>query len=96
VTLTLGSGVTLPGTVTLSQFNAVLTNSGGSAKPLALTDAGSGTFSAKFLYLIPGTYTLTFTASGLSSVTTTPAVPATVNVASGQATAESFTLTSAQ
>jgi len=96
VTLKLAQGATLPGSATLGQFSAVLTNSGGSAKTLALSDAGNGTFSASFLYLIPGTYTLNLTASGLSSFTTTPAVPLSVTVASGQPTAESFLLTAAQ
>jgi len=96
VTLALGSAVTLPGAVTLGQFSAVLTNSSGSAKTLALIDAGSGTFSARFLYFIPGTYTLDFTAAGVSSFTTNPPVPATITVTSGQATNASFTLTAAQ
>lgn len=97
VSLQLGAGVTLPATVTLGQFSAVLTNAGGSAKTLALADAGGGAFTASFPYLIPGTYTLTFTApAGVTSFTTAPAVPATVTVVSGQPTAEAFTLTAVQ
>ncbi len=97
VTLALGSDVTLPGTVTLGQFEAVLTNSGGSPKTLALTNSnGSSTYSASFLYLIPGTYTLTFTAPGITSLTTSPTIPATVTVTSGQPTTEAFVLTAAQ
>ncbi len=96
VTLTLGTGVTLPTTANLGQFNAVLTNSGGSAKSLALINTGSGgTYAASFLYLIPGNYTLTFTApAAIASFVTTPAVPATVTVSSGQPTAEAFTVSS--
>ncbi len=96
VTLKLGTGVTLPGSATLAQFSAVLTNSGGSAKTLPLTDAGGGMFAASFLYLIPGTYTLDFTASSVKSFTTAPAVPATVMVSSGEPTAAAFVVTSAQ
>ncbi len=95
VTMKLGPSVTLPGTATLADFSAVLTNAGGSAKTLPLTDKGGGTFGATFAYLIPGTYTLGFTATGVTAFTTDPPVPATVVVASGQETAASFAVTSA-
>jgi uncharacterized protein DUF4382 len=95
VTLKLGAGVTLPTGVTLGQFNAVLTNSGGSAKTLALTDMGGGVFGASFKFLIPGSYTLNFTAPGTLTFTTSPAIPASVTVASGQETAADFVVTSA-
>lgn len=97
VTLKLGPGVTLPGTVTLDQFTAVLTNSGGSSKTLPLTNA-SGTYSAVFPYLIPGNYAVSFTApAGVVSFTTAPATsptPAPLTVTSGQPTAVDFTLIS--
>ncbi len=96
VAVKLGAGVVLPGTTTLAQLSAVLTNAGGSAETLPLTDAGGGTFAASFRYLVPGDYSLDFTASGLTSFVMDPAVPTTVTVASGQATAASFTVTSAQ
>ncbi|HZZ83394.1 MAG TPA: DUF4382 domain-containing protein [Anaeromyxobacteraceae bacterium] len=96
VTLALGAGVTLPGAVTLGQFSAVLTNSAGSAKTLTFADAGGGTFAASFPYLIPGAYSLTLTApAGVTSFTTSPAVPVAVTVASGQPTAEAFVVTAA-
>lgn len=95
VTLKLGTGVTLPAGVTLAQFNAVLTNSGGSSKTLALADMGAGVFGASFKFLLPGSYTLSFTAPGSLAFTTSPAVPAAVTVVSGQATAADFVLTSA-
>jgi Domain of unknown function (DUF4382) len=95
VTLKLGPGVTLPPPATLGQFGAVLTSSGGSAKTLTLTDAGGGVFGASFKFLLPGSYTLGFTAPGTLTFTTSPAVPASVTVASGQATAADFVLTSA-
>jgi Domain of unknown function (DUF4382) len=97
VSLALAPGVTLPGSATLGQFRAVLTNAGGSAETLPLTDAGGGTFTASFRYLIPGTYSLTFTpAPGVTSFTTDPPVPPTITVASGLPTTASFVVTSAQ
>jgi hypothetical protein len=95
VSLRLGTGVTLPGSSTLAKFSAVLTSSGGSPKTLPLADAGGGTFGVSFLYLAPGAYTLDFDPNGVvSTFTTTPPVPASVTVTSGQATAASFTVTS--
>lgn len=96
VTLKLAPGVTLPAPTTLGQFSAVLTSSAGSAKTLALANEGSGVFGASFKFLMPGSYTLTFTAPGTLTFTTTPAVPAPVTVAPGQATQADFAVTSAQ
>lgn len=102
VTLKLAQGVTLPATFTLGSFDAVLTNAAGSAKKLQLgaTAAGSSTFGASFKYLIPGNYTMSFavdpTVTGTATLTTTPAIPATVTVASGAATQADFTATAAQ
>lgn len=102
VTLALGTGVTLPAGVTLDQFSAVLTNSGGSAKTLPLVATTNGTFTATFPYLIPGDYTLYFmaptTPPTVTSFTTSPSTspPASVTVESGQPTAASFTLITAQ
>jgi hypothetical protein len=102
VTLKLAAGVTLPSSLTLGSFDAVLTNAGGSAKKvqLAATAAGSSTFGASFKYLLPGSYTLGFavdpTATGTATITTSPAIPEVVTVASGAATQADFTLTAAQ
>lgn len=98
VTLALKDGVTLPAGTTLGQFSAVLTNSGGSAKTVALTNPGGGsTWSASFLYLMPGAYTLTFDRpASVASFATDPAVPATLTVSSGQAITEAFVMTSVQ
>jgi hypothetical protein len=99
VTAKLGAGVTLPllaGTqVTLADFSAVLTNSGGSPKTLALAPsaAGSTTFAASFKYLLPGAYTLTLQAPSGMSFTASPAVPVNVTVASGATAPEDFTIT---
>lgn len=96
VTLGLGAGVALPTGTSLAQFSAVLTNSAGSSKTLALVAAG-GTYGASFPYLIPGNYTLSFTApTSVTSFTTSPPTspdPAPISVASGQATTAGFTLT---
>jgi len=101
VTAKLGAGVTLPvlsGTqVTLADFNAVLTNSGGSSKSLALTPtaAGSTTYGASFKYLLPGTYSLTLQAPAGMSFTSSPAVPVSVTIAGGQNSQTDFTITAA-
>ena len=92
----LGAGVTLPSPITLADFKAVLTPAGGgSSTTLALTSTDATTWSASFRYLVPGDYTLTFTAPAAVTFATTPPVPATVTVASGQATAASFVVSSA-
>jgi len=102
VTLKLGPGVTLPSALTLGSFDAVLINSGGSAKSLQLTatTSGSSTFGATFKYLIPGAYSVSFALDpsvvGTVSISTSPSVPAPVTVSSGAATQADFTITSAQ
>jgi hypothetical protein len=96
VSLRLGTEVTLPASSTLAKFSAVLAGSGVSPKTLPLADAGGGTFSASFVYLVPGDYTLDFDANGaVSTFTTSPGVPANVTVTSGQATSAAFTVTAA-
>ena len=96
VTLQLGPEVVLPGTATLASFSAVLTDANGSPKTVPLAAAGNGTFGASFVYLLPGDYTLDFDANGVvSTLTTSPPVPAPVAVTSGQATTAAFTLTAA-
>lgn len=92
VTLTLAAGVTLP-----AGTSAVLTSTTDSTmspKSVALTNAGSA-YTASFLFLFPGDYALTFatTSSGVT-LATTPALPASVTVASGQLTTVSATVTS--
>lgn len=101
VTLKLAAGVTLPVGTTLGSFDAVLTNAGGSAKKVQLgaTATGSSTFGASFKYLIPGSYSVGFSldpaVTGTVALTTTPAIPAAVTVASGAATQAGFTATAA-
>lgn len=99
VTMKLGPGVTLPAPTTLADFKAVLSPappaSGGNTI-LALTSTDATTYGASFKYLFPGDYTLTFNApSAVNAFVTAPAVPTTVTVASGRATAASFVMTSA-
>ncbi len=103
VTLALANGVTLPAGAALTGFSAVLTNSGGSPKTNSIA-LSNGVYGTSFPYLIPGSYTLTleYPATTLvptppvTSFTTSPAIPVTVTVASGQPTSESFTITAAQ
>lgn len=89
VTLAKDAALTLPsigGTpVTLDQFKATLTKSGGSPQELPLTDADNdGVFEASFQYVPAGDYSVDFVApAGITSFTTTPAHPATVSVTSG-------------
>jgi hypothetical protein len=97
VSVAMSSGAALPAGTTLGQFSAVLTNSAGSSKTLALASGSGGAFTATFKYLIPGSYTLSFTApASVATFATTPLAPATVTVSSGQLTAASFVVTSAQ
>jgi len=96
VTLHLGAGITLPAPTTLADFKAVLTPSaGGSGTTLPLSSPDSVTYAVSFKYLVPGTYTLTFTAPSGVSFVTAPPVPASVTVASGQVSAADFVVTSA-
>jgi hypothetical protein len=99
VTLKKADALTLPsigGTpVTLGQFKATVTPTGGSPTEVALTDADNdGTFVASFPYLVPGSYSVDFVApAGITSFTTTPAHPAAVSVTEGATAALDATLT---
>jgi hypothetical protein len=99
VTLTKAADLTLPsigGTpLTLDQFKATVTPTGGVATELPLTDADNdGKFEATFAYLVPGSYSVDFVApAGITSFTTTPAHPATVSVVSGASATHDATLT---
>ena len=101
VTLSKAAELTMPsvnGTpVTLGQFKATLTKAGGSPEELALTDTdGDGTFEANFQYIAAGEYSVNFVApAGVSTFTTNPASPATVNVVSGASTTHAAVLTAA-
>jgi uncharacterized protein DUF4382 len=93
VTLALAPGVTLPAGTTLSAFSAQVTpTGGGDSHSATFVATASGDFTAAVRYLDPGSYDLTLIDSGLS-FTTTPTIPVTVTVTSGQVTSESFLVT---
>ena len=97
VAVTLDAGVTLPGTSVLSEFSVTLTGSDGIPRTVSLDDSdGDGTFEAVYAFLAPGDYNVTIQApAGVTAFTTTPALPVTLTVQSGQTATESFTITSA-
>lgn len=97
VSLSLGAGVVLPGGAALDGFTATLTASDGSTTTTAFADPDNdGTFVARFAYLVPGDYTVTIAApAGVSSFTTSPALPATVTVPSGGTGTLALTVTAA-
>jgi hypothetical protein len=102
VTLAKDAALTLPsinGTpVTLGQFKATLTKTGGAPQEAVLTDANNdGTFEATFPYVAAGDYTVDFLPpTGLTQFTTNPARPAPVTiVAGGSATLAATLLTAA-
>lgn len=101
VSLAAAASLTLPPPLALGSFDAVLTNSAGSAKKLQLAAAaGASTATTTFSYLLPGSYTLSFavdpSVSATATLATTPAIPAAVTVNPGAATQARFTLNSAQ
>ena len=89
VTLAKDAALTMPsvnGTpITLGDFKAKLTKSGGSPEELPLTDADNdGTFEATFKYATAGDYTVDFVPpTGITQFTTNPASPAPVTIVSG-------------
>ncbi len=94
--LTLGQDVVLPGTVGLGGFNAVLTTAGGGTESLPLTDADAdGTFDATFDFLLPGSYSVSFTGPEAVSFTTDPATPIVVTASAGTTADASATITEA-
>ena len=94
--LVLGESVTLPGTTTLGEFEAVLTNDGGSAETAVLTDGDAdGTFETDFLYLLPGDYTVTFNTPAGVTATIEPASIA-VSLGSGENESAAAVVTAAE
>ena len=94
--LTLGQDVVLPGTVGLGGFNAVLTTAGGGTESLPLIDADAdGTFDATFDFLLPGSYSVSFTGPEGVSFTTDPATPIVVTASAGTTADASATITEA-
>jgi hypothetical protein len=101
VTLAKDAALTMPsvnGTpITLGQFKAKLTKSGGSPEELALTDADNdGTFEASFKYATAGDYTVDFVPpTGITQFTTNPASPAPVTITSGSSATHAAVLMTA-
>ena len=101
VTLTKDAALTMPsvnGTaVTLGQFKATLTKTGGATEELPLTDADNdGTFEASFKYATAGDYTVDFVPpAGITQFTTNPASPAPVTIVSGSSATHAAVLMTA-
>jgi hypothetical protein len=99
--LTLGTGVTLPAInnvqLTLADFTATFTGSDGVPRTAMFADPdGDGTFTADLQYVAPGDYAVTITPpAGLTTFTTSPALPGTVTVTAGATTTVDFTVTAA-
>ena len=91
VTLPLVAGVQLG----MGDLEAVLTNAGGSSEKLRLVESapGSGVWQARFLYAIPGAFTVDLAAPATVTLTTTETRPAAVSLASGGTATANFTLT---
>lgn len=91
--------VTIPAGTT---FSATLTFPDGTTTKTLPLAADGGAYKASFAFLVPGAYTIAFAATSTTGTppttvayvcTTSPSTPATVTVASGQATAADFDLT---
>jgi len=100
VTLGLGSlpegeTLSLPPGLSLADFSAAVTPAaGGDSVTVPLADNGTGTVGATFVYLDPGSYTVTLVApASVASFTTAPPLPVTATISSGQVTTEDFLLT---
>ena len=101
VTLTKDAALTLPsvnGTpITLGQFKATITKTGGTPQEGVLTDAdNNGTFEASFPYVAAGDYSVDFVPpTGITQFTTNPAHPTTVTITSGGSVTHAATLLTA-
>jgi len=100
-TLKLGTGITLPtvggSAVTLGQFKARLTPTGGTAREVTFTDANTdGTFEASFADLTPGAYSLTLLApAGMTATYGTVTLPVAITLASGITETREFVISAA-
>jgi hypothetical protein len=100
VTASLDGDVTLPTLnatqITLGDFSAVLTNSGGATKtlPLAPSAPDPATFGASFKYLAPGSYTIELQAPTCMGFTSSPPSPVPITVSSGPEIPQAFKITS--
>ena len=99
--LRLGDGVVLPQVngqdVTLAQAGAVLRDPNGNDHPLALADPDAdGTFTARWAFLFPGDYQVTFIPPEGLTFTTDPASPVAVTLAEGESSVVAAVVTAAQ
>jgi hypothetical protein len=99
VTVSADPSVTFPivnGTqVTLADFDAQITNSGGATKTVSLLATADPTvFSVSFIFLFPDSLSLTLIAPVGVSFTTSPTVPIPVTVLGGQETDVALVVTS--
>jgi hypothetical protein len=79
--------------LTPAAFSAVLVNVEGSEEPMAFTDTDAdGVFEARFLFLLPGTYTLTVRGPPGVTFSTGPALSQQVTVSGGAESTVAFTL----
>jgi hypothetical protein len=99
VTVSADPSVTFPivnGTqITLTDFDAEITISGGTTKTVPLQATADPTvFSVSFIFLLPGSFNLTLVAPVGVSFTTSPTVPIPVTVLGGQETDVALVVTS--
>ncbi len=85
----LGDGITLPQVngqdVTLAQARVVLEDAEGSTDTLSLADPDlDGTFTASWIWLFPGDYSVSFVEPDGLNLTTDPAFPVAVQLAEGE------------
>jgi hypothetical protein len=101
VSLTLDPSVTLPVInnvqITLADFTASFTGSDNVPRTTAFADPDNdGTFTADLLWVAPGDYTFDIIPpAGITTLTTTPALPATITVAADGTASAAFTVTAA-
>jgi hypothetical protein len=99
-TLALGTGVTLPmvggAQVTLGQFRAQLTPTGGSAVVANFTDANNdGTWEVSFPNLAAGEYSLTILPPAGVNATFNPTLPIAITLAAGATSTHAISVTAA-
>jgi hypothetical protein len=101
VTLSRADGVVLPSInntpLTLGDFKAVLSNTGGTTEEITLTDPDAdGVYDGDFNYVAPGAWSLDFTPPSDSvSFTTSPAHPIALTIGSGGTVSQAVQLTAA-
>jgi hypothetical protein len=99
VTVTLGAGVVLPVVggvaVTLDELTVTATAGDGTAHSAPLVASGATTAGVTFLYLPPGSFQLTLAGPAGVTLATSPSLPLTATVTSGEETSVAITVTAA-